>query len=94
MNWLGQTRLHLSPQGIFYTFEMMGRRWQKAPVGALSQVNAVEYRQTNPPSLVLQTGGIQYVLQQEEGLLITKEELKWLAQELSQWLDIPNVQTG
>jgi serine/threonine protein kinase len=48
----------------------------------------VEYKTSNFPFLILQAGKTQYVLKQEDGLLITEQELKWLAQELKQWLDI------
>ncbi|MBC1239589.1 serine/threonine-protein kinase [Nostoc sp. 2RC] len=98
----GRVRLRLDPQQITFTNELLGFKFNRTQRTPRQHVRKLVYtpkrfeinlnsgtRVEVRPQLILWSGVNKYQLAGYGGAINSEPEIEWLAQELSDWLDIP-----
>jgi len=98
----GRIRLRLDPQQITFTNELLGFKFNRTQRSPRQHIRKLVYipkrfeidlnsgtRVEVKPELILWAGVHKYQLAGYGGVINSELEIEWLAQELSNWLDIP-----
>ncbi len=98
----GRVRLHLDSQHILFTNELFGLKFHRTQTTQRQHIRKLVYSRKRfeidlstgtrvevKPQLIIWAGLYKYQLAGASGVINSEPETEWLAQELSDWLNIP-----